>query len=443
MKKITFSIIGLGSRGLDAYAVYQKKHPDEMEIVAVADPRSERVEKAIAEYGIDRKNCFKNDLELLEKEKLSDALIIAHMDQDHVRAALLALEKGYHILLEKPISPKKEEVLLLQKKAREKNLVIAVCHVLRYTPFFRTLKKLLDEGRIGKLAAIDAIEHVGYWHQAHSFVRGNWRNDKTTSPMLMQKSCHDMDILRYLAASTFKSVSSFGSLGYFRRENAPEGSTDYCMDGCKVKDSCPFDAEKIYITNRTTGFDAHPDGTWPCNVLVTDPTREKLYEAIKSGPYGRCVFRCDNNVVDRQSVSILFENGVVANFLMTGCSKDNKRTMNLYGTEGEIISDMEKRSIVLRRFDQEEDEVVEVPKSLSGHGGGDEAIVSDFIRAVNGEIEISSSLEESIDSHLMVFLAEEFRTNCNKEEIKGNAYNPEEGVVFEWMGRAEGLSDEQ
>ncbi len=443
MDTTTFAIIGLGSRGLDSYAPYQKTHPDKMRIVAVADPRRERIDKARKEYAIPEEMCFKDADELLSGKRLADAVIIANQDQDHVKAALKALEKGYHILLEKPISPRKDEVLSLLEASRRSDRKIAVCHVLRYTPFYRAIKKAVDEGKIGKLMAIDAIEHVGYWHQAHSFIRGNWRTERTTSPMLLQKSCHDMDILRWLAGSPAESVSSYGNLEYFRKENAPEGATAYCMQGCASKDSCPFDAEKIYITDERTGILAHSEGDWPCNVLATDPTEEKIRAAIANGPYGRCVFLCDNTVVDHQSVSILFRNNVVANFLMTGFTKDNHRTIRLFGTEGELSGDMESGKITLSRFDSAKEETIPVERTESGHGGGDEQIMTDFIAAIRDGRSISTSLEESIDSHLMVFAAEEDRKKHIQYERKGSAYDPEDGIVFEWMGRAEGISDEQ
>ena len=446
MAPTTFVILGLGSRGLDTYASYQKRHPDEMKIVAAADIRAERRAKAQEEYDIPTNMLFDDGDKLLEEDKLADAAIIAVQDQDHVRMALKALEKGYHILLEKPISPKKEEILELEAAALNTDRKIAICHVLRYTPFYRAIKNALDEGKIGRLMAIDAIEHVGYWHQAHSFIRGNWRTEKTTSPMLMQKSCHDMDILRWLAGAPAKSVKSFGSLDYFKKENAPAGSTEYCLQGCKAKENCPFDCEKIYITDKKTGFRAHPEGCWPCDVVVTDPTEEKLREALKDGPYGRCVFRCDNTVVDHQNVAILFENGVTANFLMTGFTKDCRRSISLFGTEGEINAYMEKREIILERFDSDEKVIIPVPETTSGHGGGDEQIMHDFIEAINTGASISTSLEESLDSHLMVFEAEEDRLShldSNSKDGKSNAWDPDDRIVLEWPGRAQGMCDEQ
>ena len=408
MRRITFSIVGLGSRGLDAYAPFQKAHPELMKIVAVADVRPEKVEKARKEYGVDPSLCFDSADALLSCDRLSDAIIIATQDQDHVSQALKAIDKGYDILLEKPISPSREECLELSAKAREKGTFITVCHVLRYTPFYRTLKRLMDEGRIGRLMNIDAVEGVGYFHMAHSFVRGNWRTVRTTSPMILQKSCHDMDIIRYLVGSPCHSVSSQGTLSWFSSANAPEGSAMRCLDGCACKDTCPFDCEKIYITDKRSGILHHPEPTWPVDVLTDDYSVDGVMKALRNGPYGRCVFHCDNDVVDHQSVTLSFENGVTASFTMTAFSKENHRTIRLFGTEGEIFADMRENVIHLKRFDNDDGDIT-VEKPSSGHGGGDYQIMMDFIQTLNGVGSVSSTLDASIESHLMCFAAEDSR----------------------------------
>ena len=231
---------------MDSYASYALSHPGEMEIRAAADLRKEKRDKAGMLFGLDDSMLFETADELLDRDKLADAAIIATQDRDHVVQAVKALEKGYDILLEKPISPVRDEVGLLERKAAETGRLVIVCHVLRYTPFYKTIKDLIAKGAIGRLMSLDAVEHVGYWHQAHSFIRGNWRRESLSSPMLMQKSCHDMDIIRYLVSSPCTRISSFGRLSYFTAANAPEGAARRCLDGCLAKDGCPFDAEKIY-----------------------------------------------------------------------------------------------------------------------------------------------------------------------------------------------------
>ncbi len=408
MKPVTFSIIGLGSRGLDAYAPFQKIHPELMKITAVADLRPERIEMAKSEYDIPSEMCFSSAEELLEQERLSDAIIIASQDQDHVRQALKAMDKGYAILLEKPISPSLSECMELLQRAEQAKALVTVCHVLRYTPFYRTIKKLLEDGKIGKIMNIDALECVGYYHMAHSFVRGNWRSSKTTSPMILAKSCHDMDILRYLADSQCDTVSSNGRLSFFTRENAPEGSAPRCLSGCKCKHSCPFDAEKIYITDERTGYEYNREPAWPVNVLTSDYTRDGIYKALREGPYGRCVFHSDNDVVDHQVASIAFKNGISATFTMSAFTKEKNRTIRIMGTEGEIYADTDENVIHIMRFDNH-DEDIKVEESKSGHWGGDYNIMMDFINAVKENGRTPSDLSASIESHLMCFAAEESR----------------------------------
>ena len=300
-RKVTVAVVGLGGRG-SVYAECEALYSDEMEIVAIADIIPEKVEKWAKKYHIPKERCFSSAEELLKEDRLADVMFICTQDRQHVGHAIPALEKGYHLLLEKPISPDPAECKRLAEIANQYNRHVVVCHVLRYTPFYQKIKEIIDSGVIGDIVSIQAIENVAYWHQAHSFVRGNWRNSDTTSPMILQKCCHDMDIFVWLSGKNCKRVSSFGSLTLFREDRAPEGSTLRCVDGCKVKDSCPFDAEKIYVTNEKTGI-LHENSGWPCDILALEPSEETVREALKTGPYGRCVYHCDNNVVDHQAVS--------------------------------------------------------------------------------------------------------------------------------------------
>lgn len=409
---ITFAICGCGNRGLDAYASYQRRHPDEMKIVAGADCRPGRLALLREQYGVAEDMCFASDEELLAQPRLADVMLIATQDRQHVPAALRALDKGYHVLLEKPISPDLSQCRLLLEKARETGRTVVVCHVLRYTPFYAALEALVRRGEIGKLETIDAVEHVGYWHYAHSFVRGNWRRSDETSPMILAKSCHDMDILRWLAGDRCLKVQSFGSLDHFRRENAPSGAAERCLDGCACKEACIYDAEKIYLDGPHCGLRQGKDG-WPNTVVAGGaPTEEKLYAALRTGPYGRCVYHCDNDVVDHQTVSLTFANGVHATFTMTAFTEDCHRTIKLTGTMGEIEGDMEENRLLLRRFGREE-EVISLDDSSSefaGHGGGDAGLIGRFCRLIaEGGTESLTGIEASVESHVMALAAEASR----------------------------------
>ncbi len=410
-KPVTFAICGCGARGLEAYAPYQLTHPEEMKVVAGADVRPERLELLRKRFGVPAGMCFPSDEALLAQPKLADVMIVSTQDRQHVSAALKALDKGYHILLEKPISPDLGQCRALQEKARETGRAVVVCHVLRYTKFYAVLEDLLRRGEIGKIETIDAIEHVAYWHQAHSFVRGNWRNSSETSPMILQKSCHDMDILRWLAGAPCLKVQSFGSLDYFKAENAPQGAAPRCLDGCACKDACPYDAEKIYVTDPRTGIRGRGKG-WPCAVLASEPDEDKIYAALRTGPYGRCVFHCDNNVVDHQTVNLEFEGNIHATFTMTAFTQDCRRTIKVTGTLGEIEGDMAKNALTLRRFGRPEEtfDLNEEGGQFSGHGGGDFGLMASFCRLIaRGGGAGLTGVDASVESHVMALAAEASR----------------------------------
>lgn len=410
-EKLTFVICGCGNRGLENYAAYQKEHPERMEIVAGADCRPERLKMLQRDYGVPAEMCFATAEELLARPRLADVAVIATQDRQHVPMAVQALEKGYHLLVEKPISPSLEECRLLQAKAHEAQRVVVVGHVLRYTRFYSELEKLLRQGVVGKIETIDAMEHVGYWHYAHSFVRGNWRRSGETSPMILAKSCHDMDILRWLAGEKCLKVQSFGALDHFHAGCAPEGAALRCLDGCPHQADCPYDAEKIYITSPQTGVRRGKAG-WPCTVVASDPTEENLYAALRTGPYGRCVYHCDNDVVDHQTVSLEFENNIHATFTMTAFTQQVHRTIKITGAKGEVEGDMDSKALHIRRFGQPE-EIVDLSASannLAGHGGGDGGLMDHLWELLtSGGTEGLTSVDASVESHVMALAAEASR----------------------------------
>ncbi|OUN25000.1 Gfo/Idh/MocA family oxidoreductase [Pseudoflavonifractor sp. An85] len=416
---MTFAVCGFGNRGMEAYSAYAQTCPDQMKLVAVADLLPERRQAAVETFGVAPERVFDSAEKLFQAGKLADVLIISTQDRDHVPQALQALELGYDLILEKPISPNWDECIALRDKAVETGRHVVVCHVLRYTPFYSTLKQMLTDGAIGKLQTIDAVEHVAYWHQAHSFVRGNWRSSEETSPMILAKSCHDMDILRWLADAPCRALSSFGHLSEFKPENAPKGAPLRCLDGCPHKDNCPYDAEYIYLDHETTGFrkDAHD---WPVTVLCNGTaTEEGIYQALKTGPYGRCVYHCDNDVVDHQVVAMEFENDVTATFTMTAFTRENRRTIRLMGTLGEIEADMLRREIVYRPFGKPVEHIdCRSVKANGGHGGGDGGLMQAAFALFSGQTgEALTDIAASVDSHLMALAAEESRTHGGKTVV--------------------------
>lgn len=410
--KITIAIAGLGSRGRTAYGAILLDMKDRAQVVAIADFDKTRCEIAQKEHNVKSENVFSSVEEMLSKEKLADAVLICTQDRDHVRHALMALDKGYDILLEKPVSPDLNELKSLVKKSKETGRKVLVCHVLRYTPFFQTIKKAIDSGRIGKIATVQALENVRYWHQAHSFVRGNWRRKDETSPMILAKCCHDLDYLIWLCGSKCKSVSSYGSLSYFKAECAPEGATLRCLDGCKAKVNCPYDAEKIYLTNKDTGV-LHGNVEWPVDVLSENPTEETIRAAIEKGPYGRCVFHCDNDVVDNQIVAMEMESGATVTLTMSAFTSIGGRTIKVMGTLGDIQGDMHDNIIKITEFGKES-EIIDLgreEKDFAGHGGGDQMLIEEFVSLLEGgEVNNTvTTLEVSVESHLVALAAEESR----------------------------------
>ena len=420
-KIVTVAVAGLGNRGRNTYAEAANLFPEKMKIVAVADVDPERVAEAAREFNIPEEACFSSAEEMLEKDKLADMMVISTQDRQHVGHAIPALRKGYHLLLEKPISPFLEECKELLKVAKECDRKVVVCHVLRYTPIFKKVKELIDSGIIGDVISITAIENVGWFHHAHSFVRGNWRNSQTTSPMILQKCCHDMDLYLWLANKKCKAISSFGSNYLFKSEMAPEGCAKRCLEGCKVKESCPFDAEAIYLRNARIGYDTG-NYEWPLDVIIRGRMdREEIVEELKTGPYGRCVYYCDNNVVDHQVVNLEMTDGTTMSFNMCGFTADIARSAKFMGTKGELIVNMvnrvlDRNNIVVREFNPDIKETViyarDLSNDFSGHGGGDNVMVEEFIDVLSGaktESPYVTSLEMSMESHFCALAAEESR----------------------------------
>ena len=410
MSQITIAIAGLGSRGKNAYAKALLQLTDKAKVVAIADLDPEKRRMVMESHNVPPENCFETIEEMLSRPRLADAMIICSQDAQHIPHAVPALRRGYHVLLEKPISPNRDECNLLHRVATEENRKVAVCHVLRYAPIYRQIKDILDSGVLGQLMTIQSLENVAYWHQAHSFVRGNWRRGGDSAPMIMAKSCHDMDLMVWLTGRKCLRVSSFGSLGHFKPECAPEGAAKRCLDGCKAKDTCPYDAEKIYLTNKATGLLQGKTG-WPCNILTNYPTEESIRKAIAEGPYGRCVYFCDNDVVDHQVVNLEMEGGLTVAFTMTAFTAETGRYTKFMGTHGSMVADMDANTVTVTPFGQTPIvyDIGEASKS-SGHGGGDARLVSSFLDYIAGQSPRDiTSLADSLESHYICMAAEASR----------------------------------
>ncbi len=409
MRKISLIVVGAGSRGT-GYAKFAAANPGRLEIVGVAEPRDFYRNEMAREYNIPEKNIFKSWEDLAKRKRFADGVIIATQDKMHTEPAIKFAKKGYHIMLEKPMAPTARECEKIVQVAKKKNIIFAVCHVLRYTNYTSALKKLIDSGAIGDIISMQHIEEVGWWHQAHSFVRGNWRNEKESSPMLLAKSCHDLDWISYIMGHKCECISSFGSLKHFRREEKPKGAGTRCLE-CGYEPSCPYSAIKFYITDKLEK--GYTD--WPVNVLTPIVTKENILTALKEGPYGRCVYECDNDVVDNQVVNMLFEGGRTATFTMTAFAKGGRKT-RIFGSKGEIYGDSSK--IEIFDFLTQKTETINTNASegsvLGGHGGGDGKLMDSFVAAIAEDTpsRILSGPDATLESHLMVFSAEKSRIKC-------------------------------
>ncbi|MFE0555687.1 Gfo/Idh/MocA family protein [Paenibacillus sp. NPDC058910] len=407
------ALIGAGQRGM----IYSRHAYQSEEIVAVIEPDVRRRKAAADEFQIPLEKQFASVDEFYRLGKICDAVIISSMDKDHYEQTMKALDLGYDILLEKPISPSPEESLRIQRKANETGRKVIVCHVLRYTNFFAEIKKIIDSNELGKIVTIQHNENIGNFHMAHSFVRGNWRRSDLASPIIMQKSCHDMDILSWLVDSGAKRISSYGSLTYFKEENAPAGSAERCLD-CKVAADCRFDARKAYLPVR---------GQWPAAVISADQSEEGLLQALATSPYGRCVYRMDNDVCDHQVTIIEFKNGVTATFNLSGFTNKMYRTLKIMCEHGEIRGDDSLNVIEVTRFNSNMAEPVQQtvirPATVSGgHNGGDTGLMNDFLENLgNADFSSRSSIDMSVESHMMAYAAEEARitgTVIDLDELK-------------------------
>lgn len=413
-KCITVAVAGFGLRARD-YSRFSLKNPDRMRIVAVAEPDDVRREEARAAFGIEHDRCFRTAEEMLAQPRMAELLFVTTQDRQHVPMAEMGLARGYHILMEKPISPSLAECIRLRDLAHTYRRSVTVCHVMRYTSFFQTIKEAIESGAIGAVKAIQAIENVGYFHQAHSFVRGNWRRGEETSPMILAKSCHDLDLIAWLCGKRCLRVSSFGSLSFFNKEHAPQGAAMRCLDGCQAKAQCPYDAEKIYVTNDPTGI---VGGTWrwPCSAITSHPTKETVYEALRTGPYGRCVFHCDNDVVDHQVVQMEFEDETLATLTMCAFTNSDGRQIKVMGTYGDIIGDIDTNRVIIQPFGKSAVTVdtAQIAGEADGHAGGDMRLIEYLVEAMahaEGSPQLLTSIDQSVQSHVMAMAAEHSRTH--------------------------------
>lgn len=407
---VRIAVLGLGSRGKN-YGGHLSRNPN-VQIVSVCDKFQNKIDKVKGKWNVPDDKCFTDDEKFFAQGKIADAMIIATQDRDHYGHAMRALDLGYDLILEKPVSPFIEQTLEIERKAREKGARVLVCHVLRYAPYYRRIKKMIDSGVLGDIVSIKHDENISYWHFAHSYVRGNWRREEETSPMLLAKCCHDMDLLYWYTGSKFAKVNSYGGLKYFTEESAPEGSAARCAD-CALKDTCIYEARYQYIGRPFRGK-KFPWGTYAfCQSKSKADIAESLEKGEKGRLFGRCVFRCDNNVVDNQTVNIEFENGVRCVMTVTAFNEKNHRHTEIRGTKGTLIADDSHSILEFQPFDGRKRRIrVNLIPIVRGHYGGDQGLM----KAATAMLENKSDpgvlytwISDTVESHRIVAAAEKSR----------------------------------
>jgi len=458
-KKILALLFGAGDRGLGAYGQYALSHPDQIQFVAVAEPNPSRRAHFAELHKIPPSACFETWDQALATGKIADVVVNCTLDQMHYKSGLAALNLGYDMLLEKPICHTLKKTINLVQTAQKLDRNLMICHVLRYTDFFRKIHEIMHSGKLGQIITMSWRENVAAHHMAHSYVRGNWRSTKTAVPMILAKSCHDLDLIYWLVGEPARTLSSVGNLRHFRPENAPVGATQRCTDGCPAAADCPFYAPAIYLDllpiknmiarsnnklHRTVAKMSLQKPTlaksigkvntqvrqlteykgWPRSVITDNPgSDEAVLQALKEGPYGRCVYHCDNDVVDHQIVNMEFYSGLSVTFTIHGHSHEEGRTLRIDGSRKTLLAKFSMGHSYIEIWNHwgVMEERIDFPSDLesnSGHGGGDFGLMQAFIKSLHGEKDALTGAGHVLESHLMAFAAEEARISRNTIDMR-------------------------
>ena len=397
-------LVGAGNRGLFTYGGFARRHPERLRFRAVAEPDPARRRRFAEEHAIPPARRHADWRALLDGPPRAEAVVVATGDTLHVEPALAALARGQHVLLEKPIAPDPADCVRVVEAAERAGRILQIGHVLRFAAFYGEVARILASGELGELVNLDLKEHVAHWHMTHSYVRGKFRRRALAAPILLAKACHDLDLMVWFAGRPVSRVASFGALTHFRPEAAPAGATARCSDGCPVQATCPHDAEHFYLAP-----DERLATVWPWADLGPDPSREARRRALEEGPYGRCVYRCDNDVLDHQVVAVAFEGGPTATFTLQGLAPEERRTLRLTGTRGELRGVLHEGVLEITRPGVLGAERIQVSGSPLGHFGGDDGLVAHFVESVASGDPARGSGRVALEGHLLGFAAEEAR----------------------------------
>jgi predicted dehydrogenase len=412
-------MVGAGSRGYRAYGPYAIAHPEEIRFVAVAEPDEGRRRRFADAHGISPDRCFASWEDMLDGPRLADVAINATMDRSHLASTSALLESGYNVLLEKPMATTPEACVELVQAAKDAGRMLMICHVLRYAPFFRAVHEIVTSGRLGDLVTVDWRENLSYRHFAHSYVRGRWADGDATAPMLLAKCCHDLDQLVWTVGRPVRGVASFGSLRHFGPNAVAPEIPARCSDGCPIADSCMYYAPRQYLDPEVGHFFSALAG-------FPDSSPETVMGELRTGPYGRCVYRSDNNVVDHQVVVMDFD-GMAVTLTMQGTSHVEGRTIRIDGMRATMLANEHRNQIEIHDHGSKRAETITPGGAEGGHGGGDAGIMAAFLAVLRGdESQALSAAEKSLESHFLAFAAE--RARLERRVIDMDAYRAALGV---------------
>ena len=416
---VTAVLIGVGHRTL-AYARLAERDAASLRIVGVAEPDDTRRNRAAERFNIPPERQYRTAEALAAAPRFADAAINGTMDRQHLPTTLPLLRAGYDVLLEKPFAVSEDELWQYVQTVRETGRKLMICHVLRYAPFYVAIRERVAAGDIGELMHVRTAEYVSYHHMVTGFVRGKW-NQRAINPILLAKCCHDLDLICWMKSGVWpRRVASFGGRNLFTPAQAPEGAGKRCLVDCEIERDCAYSAKKMYVEQKLWQQYA-----WESIEQLDQPTDAQKLDSLRAdNPYGRCVWHCDNDVVDHQGVDVHFEDGATAQHTLVGGTAKPGRQIHLLGTKGEIEGELETGAFTVRYPDLDADgqcreEQVAVNVKGGMHGGGDHRLIADFVRVVRGEQPSLSTthLDDSLASHLIAFAADRAMTDGTVQPV--------------------------
>jgi predicted dehydrogenase len=412
MRPVELVMVGAGNRGHLAYGAFAERNPEVAKFVAVVEPDDARRARFANAHRIPAERQFQSWEDIAGRSPLAPALINATLERHHRASTLALLAAGYEMLLEKPIAPTAGECLEIASAAESRGRLLQIAHVLRYAPFFVALREIITSGRLGAIVSVDWRENLVYWHFAHSYVRGNWGNTAQAGPMILTKCCHDLDLLVWIFGRC-EQLSSSGSLTHFTHDAVGPEIPDRCTDGCPIAEACPYFAPRVYLDRLR-----EDPASFAVAAITLDRTPEGVMRALETGPYGRCVYRSDNDAVDHQVVLMRFAGGLSVSLTMQGASHIEGRTIRIDGTRATLLANEARGEMEIHDHRTGQAERIARPRGVGGHGGGDDGLIRAFVGAINGDrASVLTSAREAVASHLMAFAAEQARVTGDSVDM--------------------------